>query len=538
LVLELSQAITSNLLGEYESVTFTNSFDVSKPEQATFTFSDFASVVSGLGQDITIYRGNYPIWRGLGTKTDAKLNKSSLKQYVLNCLSNKVYLDREPFSRVLGPNLTYDLLYGGGFQSSSNLFASGSIPSTFATDIFRDILNAQTPPRGLAPGAINSPSSAPVPHVCGIQVTRIKILALLQQLIAGSLWEARFNPDNTVDFQPSPSPGSGFGNSKPTFTITEGLNTERFEYSLDISKMCNLAIVCGGGTGISQIVRTANNAASIKAMGGVWSTIKNLPNVTDPNLLQAYANALVNDLSYPIPTISADIVDYDPGVNFREGDAVIVNSPTFQFKNQIFRIIDITRTFDSSSYEKITVTLAQSVRQSNILQFLLDQVDIQAHNFHSQHKLLANSLAPGAQPAASFNILSGWYAVSPTDINGQGGYVSPALTGTGSATVHYYMSLSVSGLFASWNAFFTVWSNSGVGTASNLGINDLSDSSKPVLYVPGNITFGNPYSAGAWQTNDISDHVLDFFVTYTWTSGSFALLLQPYLYFTPTTIPN
>lgn len=535
----------TNLAG-WISAQFTEDFDVSRPENAQITFPDFTSTQAGLGGDVRIYRDQDVAWRGMGVSVSATFDAQNRRQYVLNCLSNKVYLDREAFSKVINGAQKYSVTYGGGYTTSTNIYANGAVQASKATSIFYDIINAQTAPQKLSIGQLGSNDpTINVPHVAGLVAARVNCLTLLQQLIAGSVWETRFNPDNSVDYLPT------VGTTTPNFIIDEGRNTENFEYDEDITKMCNYAIVCGGGTASgsgtsnvdNQILGVSENASSI-AKYGAWTIVKNLPNVTDPNLLQAYANALVADLGEPVPTVKCRVVDFKRGVNFREGDTVQVNSPSFQLYGQNFRIIEIKRSYEAKSNgETIDLVLVQNLRQCNILQFELDEVDAQARQAAQSHKVSVNTLNPAVPVAATYYPADGFYWISASGGNPQApagnGYLTPLIS-SGSQTYHWYLSLGITGLFKSWQIQLNVNTYSptnGVGTLSNLGVNDLTAGGNPLLLVA-SPTQNNWYIIPT-ASNDVSDHVFDFYCTLTYSSGtSVQMQLWPFLGFTPPQVPT
>jgi hypothetical protein len=516
-------------LPNYQSVTFEDALDGTRPTKAAITFPDFKSATVGLGQPVIITRDGYPIWQGLGVNNEVTMDKNNKRQYVLNCYSNKIYLQREVFSKYFNFDSNGNALqnfvvsYGGAYQSLSNFLPSGIVQNTLATSIFQDILNTQYAPI-LTPGKLGSGA----PHVCGLVATRMKALDLLTQLIAGSTWESRFNPDNSVDFLPQ------VGVTNPSFDIIEGLNIVEngFKNTTDISKSCNYAVVCGGGTASgsgtnlldSQIVAIAKDQPSIDQFGR-WSIIENMANVTDSLMLQTYANALVADLKIPPQTCTVDIMESQKGINYRIGDAVLVTSPSFNIYEQIYRITDVKRTFDANNKEQITLSLAQNIRQLSVKQFHLDDVATRLQNFHTSHKVLLNALNPSVVTPAQIYPGSNFYVCTP----------DPAVTifnmlAAGEQTSHIYMSFSLSG-YAPDSAVFTVIVSlqSGAGTVIDLFVNDLTNGGANLLAVP-SPNLGQPYQSNPMggTAYDPSDHVFDIMVTAS-TSSTFSYKLLPLL---------
>ena len=360
------------------SVDLKNSLDLTV-NQATIQFPDSSSLTAseGVGSDIQIKRDGVPIWNGLGVKYQKIYDSQGKKQYNLVCSSNKIYLKNVIFQLGgLGGPTSFTL---GGAQASTTL--PGTPTSTLATSLFNNIL-------GLTPSLFNGTvGSTNVPHAC-LTVARQTCLAVLGQLIAGTLWEARFNADNTLDFG-SNSNGT-VGSLTSVYTFQEGLNMQKTEVDYGIDKLVNYVIVCGAGSVGSQITATASNSSSI-AQFGTFSKIITLSNCSDPNLLQAYANALVTDLSNQVYTVNCELVDFSTGVTFKMGDYVTVNNPSFGLNNAQFRIISEQRHYDAQVGEDVNVILAQNYRMVDVAHYKRLQLEAVLNTQMQNQQVFNNS---------------------------------------------------------------------------------------------------------------------------------------------------
>jgi hypothetical protein len=377
----------------WESLDFQDTIDLALTN-ATITFPDSSTLLAsqGVGQDIQIQRDKQNIWRGLGVAYSKIYGSDGRKQYNLNCQSNKVYLEREAFSK----GGKYTVAYGGSTSTATN----PNPYSTFATDIVQDILNSQNTPV-LTKGIFGSTN---IPHIA-FMVTRLKALAVLTEIVAASLWEARFNPDNTLDFQPQ------VGATSPIYAFDENRNILKGESDYGVDKLINNVIICGAGTatgtagGITdnQIVATAQNSSSITT-NGRFSKIFNFPNVADANLLQAYANACVNDLSQPVYTYKSNVLILESGVPFKVGDTVIVRNPSFGLNGTNFRVASFQVHYDAKGWEDFNVVLAQNLRQVNITHFKVKALEQVLNNWQVNQQTIANSLQTSTSGTLPLNV--------------------------------------------------------------------------------------------------------------------------------------
>ena len=457
----------------WESIDFENSLDLSV-NRAQIQFPDSTDLLAaeGIGADVQIVRDGVTIWRGIGLNNQKIYGADDKKQYNLICASNKIYLQKEIFQK----SGLFALTYGGNQNSNSSL---ATPPSTSATSIFQDILNSQTVST-LRAGQLGTSS---IPHAA-LYITRQTALQVLSQLLAGTLWEARFNTDNTVDFLPK------VGSQTSVYTFQSEENMMKTEVDYGIDKLVNQVFVCGAGSTTNQITNlTAKNQSSIDQFGA-WSKVANLPNCSDQNLLQAYANALLNDLSSDIYTVKGQVADLSTGVPFQVGDTVTVNNPSFNLSDALFRVISEQRHYDSQQGEDVNVVLAQNYRMVDVNHFKLKRLeDILNSQLQSQQ------------------IFNNNFNQTPTSLPLQ-------VTNTQSATVtvghmqNYtaYVVVSVSGINAGFTPFATQTpGQAGVAvTASNA--QDLT-------------TLKN-YTPGAFNSDDIYDHVFEITMTVNNVGGS------------------
>ncbi len=467
----------------WESIDFDNSLDL-EVNKAAIQFPDSSDLLSaeGLGQDIIIQRDGVAIWRGLGVSNQKIYGLDGKKQYNLNCLSNKQYLQREIFQK----NGSYVAPYGGAGSGSS----PPSTPNqTLATSILQDIMNSQYS-ANLTQGKVGSVN---IPHVA-LYITRQTALQVLSQLIAGSLWEARVNTDNTVDFLPL----VGSQSSVYTFQSDENLMKTEVDYGID--KLINNVIVCGGGSQSGQIVNASvENVSSVNQFGR-WSKIVSLSNCLDPNMLQAYANALLDDLNSYVYTVNGQLADLSTGVPFRPGDYVTVNNSSFNLNNALFRFVSEHRHYDASEAEDVQVVLAQNYRMVNIAHFRLKALEFLLNSQLQNQQVFNNNFNQSPTALAQ--------SVYPPNMS------SPVGPGTHTQQyLHTYGVVSVSGINA--GAVLKATPTISDTTYGQLYYLQAKDTYTNTVYsFPGGS--GGVYPSGVPQTlnitDDIFDHVMDVYV--------------------------
>ncbi len=415
----------------WESIDFDNSLDLSV-NKAAIQFPDSSSLLAaeGIGKDIQIQRDGVGIWRGLGISNQKIYDSNGKKQYNLNCLSNKVYLQNTIYSIISNSQPIYVVNYGAVVSSTS---APATNPlSTKATDIFSSILSSQS-------GIINESLSAglvgttQIPHAV-LQIARQNCLAVLGQLIAGTLWEARFNVDNSVDFGTNASstyPGT-VGSKTSVFTFQEGENLIKTEVDYGIDKLINQVIVCGKGSASgNQVTYTASNTSSILQYG-TFAKIVTLSNCADPNLLNAYANALLADLVTPIYTASTQLADLSTGVPFRMGDYVTVNNASFNLNGALFRVISEHRRYDAQQGEVVDVVLAQNYRMVDVHHFKRKALEGVLNSQLQNQQTFNNTFDPAAVQLPNPPVI---FAPNP-----------PTVESSPDATVSTYAALTASGI--------------------------------------------------------------------------------------------
>ncbi|MDG7000696.1 MAG: hypothetical protein JRN15_16500, partial [Nitrososphaerota archaeon] len=314
----------------------------------SIVFPDFEALdnIQFVNKDVQILRDGALCWRGIGMKYENILNAQEMRDWKLTLASNKIYLTREAFRK--GGSLSY--AYGGTQTSYTAL----STQSTLCKDIFTDILACQYR-SVLTAGIIDNVTN--YPHVT-LLLARTTAMYALQNLINASLWEVRFNPDNTVDFQQK------VGSQTSVFSFVEGLNIIDFKYQYGVDQFVNDPIVVGAGSaqgtfGVvndNQAVAEPSNNATSLATYGRWSKIYSFNNIYDINTLTAYANALQNDLQTPLYTLDLLVTVPVSGVPFKIGDVVSITSPSLGLTASQYRIIQIKRQYDASTGEQITLS--------------------------------------------------------------------------------------------------------------------------------------------------------------------------------------
>jgi hypothetical protein len=337
----------------YSSIQTDDTLDLNV-NQATIIFPDFKTMFqsNAINADIQIYRDGAICWRGIGVQYQSVLNQQNQRDWQLTCKNNKIYLAREMFRK--NGSLAY--AYGGTVTAP----APFQTQNTQILSIMNDILACQYTPI-LSLGKFDIVSN--YPHVTMLLARTTAIFAL-QSLINASLWEARINPDNTVDFQQI------VGSQKPVYTFIEGDSIIDFKFVYGIDQFVNDPVVAGKGSARGtfrnvqdqQVFAEPTNNSSSLAQFGRWSKSYNFSSVADINTLEAYANALQNDLQKPIYTLDLTVRVGVSGVPFRVGDVVTVTSPSLQIYNQSYRVIRIQRQFDSQNHEQLTISVQPNAR--------------------------------------------------------------------------------------------------------------------------------------------------------------------------------
>ena len=407
----------------WESIDFDSSLDLTV-NKAVVTFPDSSDLLAaeGIGQDIQILRDGVAIWRGIGIKNQKIYDARGKKQYNLECLSNKVYLQNEIFSHAGNYVVEY-----GGSNSATVLYTApamslaASLGGVGSSSIFNDIM-ATAP--NLSLGIIGTTN---IPHAC-LVIARQTSMQVLSQLIAGTLWEARFNADNTVDFG-SNSNGT-VGSPTSVFTFQEGQNIQKIEVDDGIDKLVNHVVVCGKGSASGyQVSYEASNSSSITTYG-TFTKIVNLPNCADTNLLQAYAQALLTDLSSTVTTATIQLADLSTGVPFRMGDYVTVNNSSFNLNGALFRVISEHRHLDSQQGEVVDVVLAQNYRMVDINHFKTKRLEAVLNTQLQAQQIFNNTYQANATANNHF------FQAKNTSVPGT----------TSSAAAAVYMNNAVSGI--------------------------------------------------------------------------------------------
>ncbi|MHB2036945.1 MAG: phage tail protein [Nitrososphaerales archaeon] len=352
--------------------------------QGTITYPDFEPLknVGFVNQDVQILRDGVLCWRGIGMKYESVVNQQNIRDWNLGLMSNKIYLTREAFRK--GGSLVY--AYGGTQTSNTTL----TTQATLCKQIFLDVLACQYTSI-LSAGIIDVVTN--YPHVTML-LARTTAMYALQNLINASLWETRFNPDNTVDFQ------QHVGSQTPVFSFVEGMNILDFKYQYGIDQFVNDSIVLGAGSATgtfgvvsdNQVVAEPTNNASSLASFGRWSKIYSFNNIYDVNTLTAYANALQVDLETPLYTLNLLVTIPVSGVPFKIGDVVSVTSQSLGLAASQYRIIEIKRQYDASSGEQITLSVQPNARLVSLTHARLKALEFILNSQTLNQQLFSNTV--------------------------------------------------------------------------------------------------------------------------------------------------
>ncbi|MHB1907746.1 MAG: phage tail protein [Nitrososphaerales archaeon] len=396
----------------WESFQTDNTLDLNV-NNATIVFPDYKTMLLalqnvpnvGIEQDVQILRDGVIKWRGYSIEATKYIAEGSTnRQYALQCSNNKVYLSREAFRYPAsgtggGKSPSYfNVIYGGAVASTSSITSQ---KSTLATSIIQDILNCQkSPVLSLSNNVGPNNGQTETPHVC-LYLIRTYALQALAQLIDGSLWECRFNADNTVDFQ------TQVGSLSSVKTFNEGENILQLSSAKSVQQKINDVIVSGAGSASAITSLTGGgNAISDNGIsfevdnspsgGPRYTKFVNLSNITDLNLLNAYANALAKDLQYSLETISADVIDALNGVNWHLGDVVTINSSTLGISGT-YRVLEEKWNYDSSQGEQITLKLLPNIRMATIAHTKVRALEFILNSQTQNQQLFANSVTTSPQ---------------------------------------------------------------------------------------------------------------------------------------------
>jgi hypothetical protein len=437
-------------LPNWESFKTENTLDLNI-NKATVVWPDLKTMslaLKSVGEpvlaDVQFKRDGVLFWRGYGyhrTRYVGNLGNpgDEFRKYQLVCVSNKSYLDREAF-RKAGPNggasSYYDVIYGGAIASGTSF----TTYSTLASSVFNDVLACQKSPILTAGTVGPNNGHTTTPHVC-LYLIRQKALAALAQLMNGSLWEVRFNPDNTVDFQ------NQVGNAASVRTFTEGDDMSISEdYGCD--NLINDVVVCGGGSaqpnpaaqGITDYGIVAEDDTSGPSIR--FTQFFNLSNIFDQTLLQTYADCLATDLQYSMFSYPMNVIERKVGVNWHLGDYVSVVSPTLGYNPLLARIQSETRSFDSNGGEPISLTLMPAIHEATLANTRLRALEYLLNSQTQNQQSFANTNMPSA---------SQYPLMAPLPNTTSAGMAPSG----GTANVTLYCSASVSGLAVGWQ--YSIW---------------------------------------------------------------------------------
>ncbi|MGI0085424.1 MAG: phage tail protein, partial [Nitrososphaerales archaeon] len=289
------------------------------------------------------------------------------------------------------------------------------------------------------------------------------------------------------------------------YTVQADENAMKTEVDYGIDKLVNQVIICGAGSQAGQLINQlkVQNTPSITAFGA-WSKIINLPNCADPNLLQAYANALLNDLGGNIYTVNAKLADLSTGVSFKMGDYVSVNNPSFNLNNALFRVVSEKRHYDAQQAEDVNVVLAQNYRMVNVTHFKLKRLE-DILNSQLQNQQIFNN---------NFSQTPSQLPLQITDSQG-------ANIGVGKfQSFSAYLVISVSGINAGFTPNFVPSGQSGIAVTASNALDTYTNTN---------------YSCGTFYSADVYDHIFKITGTvynggasqYTGTVSLTVTLTQP-----------
>jgi len=295
------------------------------------------------------------------------------------------------------------------------------------------------------------PGGAPI-HVV-TTMNNFSSLQAFQQMIQVSGLECRFNPDLSVDLQTQVG-----ADLSSTISFETSLNSGQTEWDYSIENIINRAVAAGSGSNTpnnasGQVVETVDNSASQSA-NGRWAHIYSFPNVFDPTLLTAYANAVINSMTSPTDTYKATVWDNYAGVAFQIGDTVNIADQVLGDSNK-YRIYSIHRHYDSSNGEVVDLVLIRNFTQINVANWKVQSLQAIMNAWAQTATNLASNVSTTA-PASIANPQTGSYSDSQFNtiryqqvdvafqVQDMSGVMSqcvialtPSITGSGSITDMY-----------------------------------------------------------------------------------------------------
>ena len=267
-------------VSNWESFQTDNTLDLNVND-ASIVFPDYNTMVlalqnvpnGGIEQDVMILRDGVKKWRGYSIEVTKYLDSSSDdKRYEIKCSNNKIFLKREAFRYPAngtggGKNPSYfNVIYGGAIANTSPITSQ---KSTLATSIIKDILNCQKSANlSLSSNVGPNNGQTETPHVC-LYLIRTYALQALAQLIDGSLWECRFNADDSVDFQ------TQVGSLSSVKTFNEGENLLKLTSAYGIEQKINDVIVSGAGS--ANAITSLTGGGNAISDNGISFEVDNSP---------------------------------------------------------------------------------------------------------------------------------------------------------------------------------------------------------------------------------------------------------------------
>ena len=266
-----------------------------------------------------------------------------------------------------------------------------------ASDVFQDILNSQY-------SAILTAGLLPSTKIRVLtSFNNFFSLQALQQIIQTTALETRFNTDLTVDLE------SQVGSDLSSSIVFEtSLNASQTEWDYSLDNVINNVIVAGSSTNSNQVNVKSSDSTSITA-NGRWSKIFNFPNVYDSALLQAYANAALNDLLNPTDTYKATLWDNYQGVAFQIGDKVTIEDDVVG-DDAAYRIFSLKRHYDSMNAEVVQGVFIKNMRQITVNNWKVNQLQYTLNNWNNGLQTVANNVTTGAPVTTPANPQTGTYS--------------------------------------------------------------------------------------------------------------------------------
>lgn len=205
-----------------------------------------------------------------------------------------------------------------------------------------------------------------VPESIGLQLQGVEFdysnhLDAMIQLCEKIKYEWEIDGDDRINLAPE------LGTDKSHEVILhESLNTNITVLRDEPGEIVNVLTALGAGDGLAQLRLTLQDDESIEQYGRRTGTYENTE-IEDPELLWEEASEYLKEVAWPKLELQADTVIDPEWPEIRVGDYIRVVTPKGRGINEVVRILEERRQFDSAE----SVTLGLNTELKNIIDVIL-----------------------------------------------------------------------------------------------------------------------------------------------------------------------